>query len=107
MLTADINDFDTAPNQFNRILSIEMFEHMKNYEKLLARISTWLKPNGIQELRVADHVLQLHATRGHEDLILSSNRHSNLTVFCEYFYDGHGKFFSIKTIQYFFKANEW
>lgn len=26
-------------------MSIEMFEHLKNYENILARISTWLKPN--------------------------------------------------------------
>ncbi|KAG0700841.1 S-adenosyl-L-methionine-dependent methyltransferase [Suillus ampliporus] len=34
---------------FDRILSIEMFEHMKNYEVLLQKISTWLRPTS------ADH----------------------------------------------------
>lgn len=29
---------------FDRILSIEMFEHMKNYEVLLKKVSTWLRP---------------------------------------------------------------
>jgi cyclopropane fatty-acyl-phospholipid synthase-like methyltransferase len=31
---------------FDRVLSIEMFEHMKNYEFLLKKVSTWLKPSG-------------------------------------------------------------
>jgi len=44
VITGDINTVD--PNkQFDRIISIEMFEHMKNYEKLLAKISHWLKPD--------------------------------------------------------------
>jgi len=29
--------------QFDRVLSVEMFEHVRNYEELLRRISTWLK----------------------------------------------------------------
>lgn len=45
IITADVNtfDFSSAP-EFDRILSIEMFEHMKNYEVLLNKISTWLRP---------------------------------------------------------------
>jgi cyclopropane-fatty-acyl-phospholipid synthase len=31
---------------FDRVLSIEMFEHMKNYEQLLAKIASWLYPGG-------------------------------------------------------------
>ena len=31
-------------NSFDRILSIEMLEHMKNYSELFRKISTWLKP---------------------------------------------------------------
>ena len=51
VITADINDF--APSslisdhgQFDRVVSIEMFEHMRNYDLLLARIASWLKPTG-------------------------------------------------------------
>lgn len=45
VITADMNDFST--NQcFDRILSVEMFEHMRNYRGLLARIHGWLKPAG-------------------------------------------------------------
>jgi cyclopropane-fatty-acyl-phospholipid synthase len=47
VITADMNDFvDTNPGRFDRIVSVEMFEHMRNYRKLLDRISTWLAPGG-------------------------------------------------------------
>jgi cyclopropane-fatty-acyl-phospholipid synthase len=45
VLTADMNAFDTDRG-FDRIVSVEMFEHMRNWEELLARISRWLKPEG-------------------------------------------------------------
>jgi len=43
--TADVADFDTE-RRFDRVLSVEMFEHMKNYELLMAHIASWLKPQG-------------------------------------------------------------
>lgn len=46
IITADINDFETSKNQFDRIVSVEMFEHMRNWQKLYTRISSWLKPGG-------------------------------------------------------------
>jgi len=45
VLTADMNRFQ-AEQQFDRIVSVEMFEHMRNYGELFRRISHWLKPNG-------------------------------------------------------------
>jgi cyclopropane-fatty-acyl-phospholipid synthase len=45
VITADMNDFHTE-RRFDRVVSVEMFEHMRNYEQLLARIATWLKPAG-------------------------------------------------------------
>jgi cyclopropane-fatty-acyl-phospholipid synthase len=45
-ITADVAEFDTDV-RFDRVLSIEMFEHMKNYERLMARIASWLKPSGM------------------------------------------------------------
>jgi cyclopropane-fatty-acyl-phospholipid synthase len=44
-LTADANVFDTA-RRFDRVLSVEMLEHMRNYEELLARIASWLCAGG-------------------------------------------------------------
>ncbi len=45
ILTADMVDFDTT-SRFDRVVSIEMFEHMKNYKILLDRVSKWLRPSG-------------------------------------------------------------
>lgn len=45
VITCDMNDFD-AGTSVDRVVSVEMFEHMRNYETLLKRISEWLKPDG-------------------------------------------------------------
>lgn len=45
VITADMNDF-TTDDRFDRVVSVEMFEHMRNYERLMARIASWLKPDG-------------------------------------------------------------
>jgi cyclopropane-fatty-acyl-phospholipid synthase len=45
VITADMNHFDVK-KRFDRIVSVEMFEHMRNYEQLLRKISSWLKPDG-------------------------------------------------------------
>ena len=42
VITADMNVFQTE-KKFDRVVSVEMFEHMKNYDILLNRISNWLK----------------------------------------------------------------
>jgi len=45
VITCDMNMF--APSgQFDRVVSIEMFEHMRNYHCLMRRIASWLKPDG-------------------------------------------------------------
>ena len=43
--TVDMNVL-TEPGNFDRIVSVEMFEHMRNYKQLFARIATWLNPGG-------------------------------------------------------------
>lgn len=45
IVTADMCHFDT-PRVFDRVVSIEMFEHMRNYELLLRNISRWLRSDG-------------------------------------------------------------
>lgn len=45
VITADMNDFSTH-GRFDRVVSVEMFEHMRNYRELLSRISGWLKADG-------------------------------------------------------------
>ncbi|HVU31812.1 MAG TPA: cyclopropane-fatty-acyl-phospholipid synthase family protein [Opitutaceae bacterium] len=55
IVTCDMNDFDAAPGRFDRVLSIEMFEHMKNWPRLLGGISRWLKPGGSLFLHIFAH----------------------------------------------------
>ena len=43
--TADVNEFDPE-RRFDRVLSIEMFEHVRNHSLLLSRIAGWLAPMG-------------------------------------------------------------
>jgi cyclopropane-fatty-acyl-phospholipid synthase len=45
VVTADMREFATG-DKFDRIVSVEMFEHMRNYELLLRRVSDWLTPRG-------------------------------------------------------------
>lgn len=41
--------------KFDRVISIEMFEHMRNYKELLKRISTWLNPEGTLFVHIFVH----------------------------------------------------
>lgn len=54
VLTSDMNDF-VVHRQFDRIVSVEMFEHMSNWRTLLERTRVWLKPDGRLFLHVFTH----------------------------------------------------
>lgn len=54
ILTADMNHFDTD-ERFDRIVSVEMFEHMSNWRALLTRARDWLSPSGRLFLHVFSH----------------------------------------------------
>ena len=45
VITADMNDFN-IDQSFDRVVSVEMFEHMRNHRELFKRINGWLKPDG-------------------------------------------------------------
>jgi cyclopropane-fatty-acyl-phospholipid synthase len=45
IVTRDINDFETT-RRFDRVVSIEMFEHLRNYALIMEQIAQWLKPDG-------------------------------------------------------------
>ena len=45
VVTADMNAFATGA-RFDRVMSVEMFEHMRNYAELFRRIGAWLKDDG-------------------------------------------------------------
>jgi cyclopropane-fatty-acyl-phospholipid synthase len=46
VVTTDVNRLELPAARFDRCVSIEMFEHMRNYDTLLARIACWLRPQG-------------------------------------------------------------
>lgn len=54
VLTADMNDFDSS-GQFDRIVSVEMFEHMRNYATLLAMVAAWLAADGKVFIHIFSH----------------------------------------------------
>ena len=45
VIVCDMNDFSTE-KRFDRVVSVEMFEHMRNYRELFRRIDEWLLPEG-------------------------------------------------------------
>ena len=54
VITADMNDF-SIDRQFDRVVSIEMLEHMRNWPRLLERISHWLTPQGKVFIHIFTH----------------------------------------------------
>jgi len=54
VVTADMNTFETD-GRFDRVVSVEMFEHMRNWGLLLSRIDGWLKPRGRLFLHFFSH----------------------------------------------------
>lgn len=57
IITCDANYFEPpgGDHQFDRVVSVEMFEHMKNYERLMGNISRWLKPEGKLFVHIFTH----------------------------------------------------
>ena len=51
---ADVNTFEPK-RRFDRVLSVEMLEHARNYELLLERIASWLAPGGKLFVHVFSH----------------------------------------------------
>jgi cyclopropane-fatty-acyl-phospholipid synthase len=54
VITCDINDFE-IPEKFDRIVSVEMFEHLRNYRKLFGLLSGMLKEDGKMFVHVFVH----------------------------------------------------
>jgi cyclopropane-fatty-acyl-phospholipid synthase len=56
IVTCDANRLTFPENaRFDRVVSVEMFEHMRNYETLMARIATWLAPHGTLFVHIFTH----------------------------------------------------
>jgi cyclopropane-fatty-acyl-phospholipid synthase len=54
VITADANDLQTS-RSFDRVVSVEMFEHMRNFQVLLCRIASWLRPGGRLFVHIFSH----------------------------------------------------
>jgi cyclopropane-fatty-acyl-phospholipid synthase len=56
IITCDMNElsFDDG-RRFDRVVSVEMFEHMRNYEQLLARIAGWMNPGATMFVHIFTH----------------------------------------------------
>jgi cyclopropane-fatty-acyl-phospholipid synthase len=55
ILTCDINVFEIEPAAFDRVVSVEMFEHLKNYHLLFQKIARWLRPGGLLFTHIFTH----------------------------------------------------
>src|SRR6185503_596551 len=54
VITADINTFD-IDERFDRVVSVEMFEHMRNYQRLMNKVASFLKPAGKLFVHIFTH----------------------------------------------------
>ncbi|MFN8091212.1 MAG: cyclopropane-fatty-acyl-phospholipid synthase family protein [Vicinamibacteria bacterium] len=54
VITADVNEFATD-RRFDRVVSVEMLEHVRNYEAMFARVASWLAPGGLFFAHVFSH----------------------------------------------------
>jgi cyclopropane-fatty-acyl-phospholipid synthase len=55
IVTADIRQYEFPAASFDRLLSIEMFEQLRNYEQLLARVAGWMRPDARLFVHVFAH----------------------------------------------------
>ncbi len=53
-ITSDMNVFDPE-RQFDRVVSVEMFEHMMNWRELMMRLRSWLRPDGRFFMHIFTH----------------------------------------------------
>jgi cyclopropane-fatty-acyl-phospholipid synthase len=55
VITCDVNQLSLPPGTFQRVVSVEMFEHMRNYETLLARVASWMTPGATLFVHIFTH----------------------------------------------------
>lgn len=53
--TANVAEVELPREEFDRVVSVEMFEHMKNYEQLLSKVASWMKPGGLLFVHIFTH----------------------------------------------------
>ena len=69
VITEDVNRLELDAEQFDRCVSVEMFEHMRNYDILLSRIARWLRPGGKLFVHIFAHRTLMYPfeTAGEDD----------------------------------------
>ena len=55
VVTCDINEFDVDAGRFDRVVSVEMFEHLRNWPEAFARVARWLRDDGRFFMHVFAH----------------------------------------------------
>ena len=55
VVTCDMNQLELPQGEFDRVVSVEMFEHMRNYETLMGRIAGWMKPGATLFVHIFTH----------------------------------------------------
>ncbi|MFZ9994983.1 MAG: class I SAM-dependent methyltransferase, partial [Steroidobacteraceae bacterium] len=56
VITCDVNQLQFQPGTlFDRVVSVEMFEHMRNYQTLLANIASWMAPSATLFVHIFTH----------------------------------------------------
>ncbi len=56
VITCDVNLLDFPPKRrFDRVVSVEMLEHVRNYESLLSRIASWMNPGATLFVHIFTH----------------------------------------------------
>jgi cyclopropane-fatty-acyl-phospholipid synthase len=57
VITCDVNELEFPEGTvYDRVVSVEMFEHMRNYDTLLARIAAWMAPQATLFVHIFTHV---------------------------------------------------
>lgn len=69
VITCDINTLELARDRYDRCVSVEMFEHVRNHEVLMARIAGWLRPSGqlFVHIFAHRHAAYLFETQGSDN----------------------------------------
>ncbi len=71
IVTGNVAEFTfgpgTPPAGFDRVVSIEMFEHMKNYGALLSKVASWLNPQGLLFVHIFAHRTLTYHFEDHGD----------------------------------------
>ena len=69
VITQDVNRLELMQERYDRCVSIEMFEHLRNYEALLRRVASWLRPGGKLFVHIFVHrdLIYPFETRGEDN----------------------------------------